>query len=453
MNVPLTTVTTKGWQLYLALIVSSFCLLIPAFYNHYPLVNPDTATYLASGFKPETPFDRPITYGLLIRLLSLNGMSLWLLVFSQGYLVSWLLYRIIKNLPGTRYYILNSLLTIFFLSVGTSLSWIVSQVQPDVFTSIAFLCIIIILMDKERGRTRGLLYVIFYIAVAVHLSHPLLMVMLLLSLLVFSRVYTGKAGLRPVKKICTLLGLSLAGIALMGSALAKSKHVFFMGSLLEKGVLKKYLDDNCATKNYKLCLYINVLPVNGDEFMWNPESPLYKIGSWQGTRSEFNDIIYGILSNPVYSKLYISATVKQAGQQAITFNIGDGNVSFPDGTNVHQRITEYFPGEENTFNNAVQNNKQMPEILTLPNKLFTIIIVCSLLGIGYVFTKWNRLSKEIRVILIVCIAGVLLNCLDCAAFGIVNGRYGCKVIWLIPFCVMAFVTMSSSLKQKFPFRG
>ena len=41
---------------YLALTLSAIALLIPAIYDHYPLMNPDTATYLASGFKPETPF-------------------------------------------------------------------------------------------------------------------------------------------------------------------------------------------------------------------------------------------------------------------------------------------------------------------------------------------------------------------------------------------------------------
>src|ERR1700722_3349962 len=130
---------------YPALIFSSLLLLIPAFYNGYPLVNPDTATYLASGFKPETPFDRPITYGLLIRLFSLNGLSLWLLVFAQAYIVSWLLFKVFRNLAGDGPYILKVLLTIFILSVFSSLSWIVSQVQPDVFTSIAFLCSILIL--------------------------------------------------------------------------------------------------------------------------------------------------------------------------------------------------------------------------------------------------------------------------------------------------------------------
>ena len=449
INIQSPKITERKWLIYPALVISSLCLLIPAFYNHYPLVNPDTATYLASGFKPETPFDRPITYGLLIRLFSLNGLSLWFLVFAQAYIVSWLIFKIFKALSGNKPYILKSLLIVFLLSVVSGLSWIVSQVQPDVFTPVAFLCIIIILMDKEGRGTNFLLYCLFFIAVAVHLSHPLLMVITLLCLFIFSRIYTNKTGVRPMKQVSILIILSLGSIIMMGSALAKSKHVYFMGSLLQKGVLKIYLDDQCMAKNYKICKYKDVLPADVNEFWWNPNSPLYKIGGWQSTRPEFNDIINGIITSPAYLKLYLAASIKQVGEQTVTFNIGDGNQAFPPGSNVEQRVSEYFPQEATRFNNSRQNKSYLMEILAAPNKVFSIVIACSLLAFLYVFIKWKSLSKEMRLILLVCILGIFLNCLDCAAFGIVNGRYGCKMIWLIPFYIMAFIGSSlPSSKEK-----
>ena len=109
--------------LYPALLFSALCLMIPAFYNHYPLVNPDTGVYLASGFTLETPSDRPIVYGLLAWLLSFGGWTLWTLVFSQGYLMSWLIFRIVRHLNNGGPYILKSVLLIALLSAGSSLSW------------------------------------------------------------------------------------------------------------------------------------------------------------------------------------------------------------------------------------------------------------------------------------------------------------------------------------------
>ena len=305
---------------YPALIICALFLLIPAFYNHYPLVNPDTATYLASGFKPETPFDRPITYGLLIRLFSLNGLSLWLVVFAQAYLVSWLLFKIIRNIGGNRSYIFRAMAIVLFLSVFSGLSWVVSQVQPDVFTTIALLCVFLLLINKEGSATEILLYVLFFLSVAVHLSHPLLFSVLLALLFISKKVIFRKERYRQVsKKILILFLLAISAIAIMGAAISKSKHVFFVGSLLEKGVLKKYLDDNCPVKNYKICAYKDSLPASANDFWWDNNSPLYKIGDWKGTKPEFNDIIHNTLTTPQYLGLYITATTRQA---CITNNIG-----------------------------------------------------------------------------------------------------------------------------------
>ena len=55
-----------------------------------------------------------------------------------------------------------------------------------------------------------------------------------------------------------------------------------------------------------------------------------------------------------------------------------------------------------------------------------------------VFERWKHMAKEMKMVLIICVAGIIFNCLDCAAFGVVNGRYGCKMIWLLPFCIILY---------------
>ena len=67
---------------------ATLALLIAALWNGYPLVYSDTSAYLASGFLLETPIDRPITYGLFMRVCSLNGFSLGLVVLAQAMLLA-----------------------------------------------------------------------------------------------------------------------------------------------------------------------------------------------------------------------------------------------------------------------------------------------------------------------------------------------------------------------------
>jgi len=434
-------------RFYVALMVSTFFLLIPALYNHYPIMDPDTATHIASGFKLETPMDRPITYGLLIWLFSINGCSLWPVVFMQAYMMAWLLLKIIKALAGNAPYLIKSLAIIFFLSIGSGLSWTVCQLQPDFFTSAGFLCIILLLLDKEHKKTTILLYALFFVAVAAHMSHPLLFCMALISLLVFKRIFTGKEQYREVnRKIITLILLAAVSISIMGPALSKSKHIFFTGSLLEKGVLKKYLDDNCATKKYKLCAYKDNLPAKSDDFIWDPNSPIYKIGDWSGTKKEFSDIIHNILTTPAYLKLFIIVTTQGTLKQIITYNACDGNFAFPPGSNVNQTMTKYLPGEINAFNNDRQNTSSLWNAMIIPNIIFTVVIILSLLAMMAAFIRDKQLSKELQLMLIVCFIGIVLNSFDCAAFSMVLGRYGCKMIWLVPFCAMVWI--SSVAKQR-----
>lgn len=422
------------------LLLSGLQLLLPALYNRYPLVNADTATYLASGFKPETPFDRPITYGLLARLFSLNGASLWLVVYAQALLVAHLLYIIIKQVMGASYRWYYGVGMVLLLSLGTGLSWVVCQVQPDIFTAIGLLCIVALLISGHSRGTRIYLYILFFVAVATHLSHPLLFVSVLAALWVLRRVYVsaGNLPVRPIRFL-VLAGLALGSIALMGAALSKSKHVYFTGTLLEKGVLKKYLDDKCPTTPYKLCAYKDALPATSDEFIWTDSSPLYKIGSWQGTKTEFNTIGNDVLTTPAYLGIYLAATARQAGQQAVTYGIGVGNDPFGAGTNVQLRIAEYFPKEAGRFAAARQNTAHLLPAFVLPNKLFTVVLLMSLAVMVVALLRWRHTSGTLKILMAVCLIGVMFNILDCAAFTVVNGRYGCKTLWLVPLCAVLYL--------------
>jgi hypothetical protein len=440
----LTTKSGGSKHYFSALIVSALCLLIPAFYNGYPLVNPDVATYLASGFKPETPFDRPITYGLFTRLFSINGASLWLVVYAQALFITSLLFRVMRRLLGGDYHIFKGVLTVILLSLFSSLSWVVSQVQPDVFTPIAFMCIILLLMDQESRITKIALYVLFFLSAAMQLAHPLLLTGAALLLLVLRRLYTYRAEQSYKLVIVTVIGLSLASLFLMGSAFSKSRHIYFMGSLLEKGVLKPYLDDKCPSAGYRICAYKDQLGTSSDHFILDRDSPLYKIGDWKSTKPEFNAIGTDVLSTPKYLGRFLYATLREALQQVATFYIGDGNKSFPVGSFVERSVNEYFPIGIPMFHNCRQNHANMKEAFAFPNKVFNIVVLASVAILAIVLLSWKRQSQEMKVILVVCVLAVLLNSLDCATFSVVNGRYGAKMIWLLPFCMLCFASARPS---------
>lgn len=411
--------------------------LWPALYNGYPMMNADAGTYLASGFTLETPFDRPIVYGLLIRLLSFNGWSLWPLVYIQGLLIMALVTGIIKQLvPGVKY-LRYVFLTSLLLATGTGLPWLVSQAQPDVFTPIALLCIARIIMGTQSKAASVCLYLLYFVAVSVHMSHPLLMAGTVVCLYLLRRFYSAGGSKAMVGRMIILVVVAACTIVFMGSALSKSKHVFLMGSLVEKGVLKEYLDDRCGTTPFRICAYKNQLPATLNEFIWMPSSPLYKVGDWRGSKPEFNAIIHDILTTPKYFSHFITASVHATGSQLVTFGMGDGNTVFPPGSVLSDRVATYIPTEGRQFQGSKQNQDKLLHVFAVPDVIAKWIAALSLIVIAILI--WHS-SANVKLLTLLCIFGILLNAADTATFSCVQDRYGCRVMWLLTLCAAAAIS-------------
>ena len=155
------------------------CMLLliwPALYNGYPILYSDTGAYVASGMRLDIPMDRPITYGLFIRVTSIGGFTLWTVIASQSAIMVALIQLLLQGIApeGDRRRI-RSLIVIGTLVIFTGLPWVVSQIMADVFTPILVLCAVLLLFirnPREHKAKRAVLYALFFLSVAVHLSHP-----------------------------------------------------------------------------------------------------------------------------------------------------------------------------------------------------------------------------------------------------------------------------------------
>lgn len=425
------------------ILLGAFLLMFDAIYNGFPIVYADTNTYISSGFALETPVDRPITYGLLIRLWSFNGLSLWLVVFFQAFIMSFLLFELTFLLSKNRENYLKPLISIAFLSFFSGLSWTSSQIMADIFTPMGFIALILILFGNNTKSNSIILYILFFISVAAHIAHLLLFSVLLFTLFVF-RKWLIPIALYPKRNVLLLklFILVLLSISTMGAPLSKSKHIFFMGAMVEHGILKTYLDDNCAQKNYKICAYKNELPPKAYQFIWEKTSPLYKIGDWKSTKTEFNDIIFETLTQPKYIKMHISTSLLATYEQLKMFKIGDGNGVFSAGTAVYDCVNRLFNYELTQYANSKQNTHRLGFVDTW-NKVFYVIMILSLIPLClFLFNN----TIETKSIVIFILIAILLNAWDSATFGNAIDRLGCKMMWLIPY--LGFLWTYNALYSK-----
>lgn len=410
-----------------AIVTGALFMLCAAFYNGYPIVYSDTSTYLASGFELHPPFDRPFTYGLFIRIASLNGVSLWLVLFFQAALLAWLIFKFSeKFFPCKPGFVLA---LIVFLSLFTGLSWTASQLIADIFTPILLLTMAILIYGNPTKKEQISLYAVFLLACTTHLSHINLCIALLLSAaLLLGKQLRQRTARKPLLLLFLFTALSFLPMMV---AYSKSKHVFLMGAMVEHGIVKQYLEAHCAEKRFVLCESKDSLDLKAWEFIWNENSPLNSSGGWAKNKRECNEIIYGTLTESRFIFLHLKESLKATVGQLLRFNIADGNGVFLSETLLYKRMQKYLPHEVQRYERSRQNHGEFLSADGI-NLLFTLVIAAGILALLMSWIK-GIFPAPSHAVIGFLLAGIILNAWVCGTFSTVIDRYGCKVMWMLPF--------------------
>lgn len=416
----------------------AFILMLFALYDNFPILTSDTGTYITSGFTLQTPADRPIFYGLFIRLTSL-GASLWLTIFFQCLILSRVLIAFIQKLiPGvTRMQLTGFLL---FTALFTICGWFAGQLMPDIFTAILILAVTSFLLFPQNKYERIALAAIILLATLMHNGNVMMLALFASCLLLYALF---RSGLRRYRsRILALYAISIfswlafcTGNWLSGRGFVASSatHVFIMGKLVESGVLKTYLDKACPVKNYRICAYADQLPPVAWEFHWDASSPLQQTGGWEANRAEYNAIIRDIFSRPKYYPYIAYKSLEATARQLVLFNI-DGTyvlpwMKFDEETSPYKAIQQYYPHELNELKASRQNTKTL-SIPFYDNLFVTVIVLSTVLLLFLMPDREKKLFYRL-----VCCAGMLmlLNAFTTAVLSSVNPRFMSRVIWIIPF--------------------
>ncbi len=420
------------------LLTGTILLLVYPVLNGYAILYSDTATYIISGFGLDMPFDRPITYGLFIAATSFGGLTFLSTLVIQSLIMAWLILRITEVFAGRKSWLTMALLY-FLVAVPGGLSWYTGQLMPDFLTSACILAALLILHPAVQGKSLIIPVILYLLASASHMSHLSFNLVILLLLFVLSRQgYFRYCGLVMPGRFGILAGGIAVSYLVMMVPFSKSSHVFLMGSLVENGILEVYLDENCATENYKLCKYKDSLPETAWEFIWKDESPFYEAGGWKNSKAEFKEIIRECFTTPRYLRLQLEKSLENTPRQLASFKMGDGNGPFAEGTSVCGRITKYTLFDGTLERRALQQTSGF-WFLPFANRMLMICVILATAGlILLMIFRYKTLGAEVLFISIVLCSSVLINAWIAATFGGITGRLGGKMAW-IPLFVLGLM--------------
>lgn len=422
--------------------IACLCLLAPALWNGFPLLQYDTGGFLARWFEGYLVPSRPAAYGLL--LAPFAALSFWPVLLVQSAATVWIL-RVSTRMLGVAGHPLAFLALIAALSLLTTLPWLTSILLTDIFAGLAVLALHLLVHTGEQPgalERRGLLGIAAFGAAA-H-SATLALVAILVGCAAVARLLlprtVSSAGVRRAFTAFALsITLMLLSNAFVAGRLALTPGGFgiLFGRMLQDGIVARYLDDHCPDPKLQLCAFRQELPRDADTFLWG--GGLFdRLGRFDKLGNEMRDIVLGSLRSYPLMQLQTAGTAVL--KQLVTVASGEGVVNRIWHT--YAIIERYASPAAGPMRRARQQHEDFPfeaiNRIHVPVALLAAALLPLIVGGALWWEKlapYGLLAGSVTVSLVA-------NAFVCGALANPHDRYGARLIWLAvltAFLVLAFL--------------
>jgi hypothetical protein len=437
----------------------------PAFCNGYPLLYPDSMTYLKDGsLVARALFLHRFSkyYGMRSFIYSLGilpwhwNVTAWPIVAFQALLTAYVIWLVVRSIVP-RQTVLPYLALVALLSLLTSLAWFVSVIMPDILGPVLYLCIYLLVFAREslsRAERLSVILIAWW-AVASHATHLILAVMMCVCLgllLVFWR-----GSMRPRARAVG----ELAMIILAAAAVQVTLHAYLYGEpslngdrppfltarIIADGPGRWYLEQRCGQVKLAICDYLHDLPDDPDQFIWAAG------GIWQSASKDTRKrllreempFVLGTLR--MYPRAQLWRSAANCWHQLATFDLG---IFDPN-----DWISQVFDGVLREGRSSYLQSRQARD--DLPYEFFTSVqnwTVAASLGVIAVFIPrmWRRRPFRLVGLGMVIVPMVIANAFVTGALSMVENRFQSRVIWLLPLLagvlVLDWLARSRTLRTK-----
>ncbi len=435
-----------------AVVLGALFLAWPAFYNGFPLLYPDSMTYLDDGrIVARALFLHQFSnyYGLRSFFYSLGilplhwNVTVWPVVALQCLLVAFVLWLVVRALLP-RHTVAHYLVLVLLLSAFTSVGWYASFILPDILGAAVYLSFALLVFARETlsRAERIALYLISWWGITSHATHFLLAAVLCLLLVVVLRLER-----QPLRRILKSVGevaliLALAAAAQLGlhgylygqPSLNGERPPFLMARVIADGPGRWYLEKNCGHLHWAICGHVQNLPDDPDNFLWAQD------GIWQtGTDASNAQLVREEMPLVLATlRAYPGPQLSRFGGNFLLQMSRFGLYDLDPSGWVLEDFDNVLPAERTNYLHSRQQQN------VIPLEFFTTVqywAVLASLGLLAVFLPLlgRRCPRRLVELGVVVVFMVLANGLLTGALSMPEDRYECRVIWMLPLLAMLSV--------------
>ncbi|MBB5049868.1 hypothetical protein HNR60_004652 [Rhodopseudomonas rhenobacensis] len=416
-------------------LVVPLLLLLPAFWNAYPLLQYDTGGYLARWYEGYLVPSRSTVFGLYLHFG--EPSYFWIDLGVQALATLWIL-QLTLRLFGIRTP-LRILVTCALLTLTTALPWLASMLLTDIFAGLAVLALFVLIVHgNEVSRLeRGLLMLFTAFAAATHSATLGVLLGLCLAGLLARPLLGPRIPLAGLGR--GFAALAASAVMLLAANFALSGQVAWtpggvgvaFGRMLQDGIVARYLNDHCATLALKLCPYRDALPATADDFLWG-KSMFNTLGRFQGMDDEMGFIALHALAD--YPLWQAEAALTATAQQLTHVATGEGTNGWIPHT--YGIIERYLPGQVAAMRAARQQHWDIDfasiNRVHVPVALGSMAMLIAILG----HALWRRRLDDVSLLAATVCLALLGNAAICGVISGPHDRYGARMVWLASFVVL-----------------
>jgi hypothetical protein len=414
----------------LAIAASVGCLIAPAVWNRFALLQWDTGGYLARWYEGTLIISRSVVYGLILRA----GVPLdfWPVVLLQSALAVWII-ALMLRVHGIerRRTVLPCLVAA--LSIATTLPWLASVLLTDIFCGLGVLALYLLLLradELSRGE-RVMLIVLIAVAAATHNATLAVLAALtlaagMLRLIERARMPFARLG-QSVLALALGAALLLAADYVVAGRLAWTPGGFSLsfGRMLQDGIVKKYLDEHCPDASLRLCAVKDQIPQDADTWFWG--SDLFdRLGRFAGLDKEMETIALACLAE--YPGLELKTAVVATAKQLVDVQTGEGVLD--PLWHTQGIIRRFTPQLTSIMLAARQQNGGLP--FAAINELHYPLALLSMALLPFItWLAWrDRLPAAVGELAATGTLALLGNAFVCGALSNPHDRYGARMVWI-----------------------
>lgn len=452
-----------------AVLLGALMLSWPAFFNGFPLLYPDSMTYLGDGrVVARALFLHQFAdyYGVRSFFYSLGilpwhwNVSPWPIVALQSLLVSFTLWLVVRAF-APRHTVARYLILLVPLSLLTSVSWYAAFIMPDILGPVAYLAIFLLVFARDTlSRVeRVALWLIAWWGITSHASHFVLAAGLCLLLLLFAAFEprTFPKRIRGLGEVAAIVAIAAAAqMALHGYLYGKpslngERPPYLMARVIADGPGRWFLQKHCDKMQWAVCGHLQKLSDDPDDLLWaTDESTEGGEDSESGIdreRMAKEEMPFVLAAVRAYPREQLQKSAANFWDQLTAF----GLYGFDPSKWMLRQFDEVLPRARASYLGSRQARDALPLDMLTDIQWWTI--VASLAAIlTAIPLLWRRHSSRLPGLAVVVAAIVVANALVTGVLSVVDDRYECRVIWLVPMlagiCVLDWLHQREMRKEE-----